>query len=69
MKKLHARVKEYRELLGITQRSLAIFLGISRKSIQYYESGRMIPSIINLIKMINHARDMKVDLTLDWFFE
>lgn len=42
---MNNRIEEYRKLLGLSQHRLGKKVGISRKSINYIEAGKTIPSI------------------------
>jgi DNA-binding XRE family transcriptional regulator len=53
-------LKCYRARKGLTQRSLSVKCGISFTHINSYESGRMIPNLINMVK-IGKAIDMSFD--------
>lgn len=45
----HLELKTLREFLGFTQQDLAMRLGLSKRSIQYYESGEQpVPRVVML---------------------
>jgi len=50
------RIRKTRELMGISQKSLGISLGLSDKAISSYESGRTLPPIETLFKI---AKELK----------
>ncbi|HPQ79257.1 MAG TPA: helix-turn-helix transcriptional regulator [Candidatus Dojkabacteria bacterium] len=50
-KVLGKRIKEGREKMNLTQRELALKVGLSDKSISLYEKGRAYPPIRNLISI------------------
>lgn len=49
-----SKIKFYREINGITQQSLADFLGISRTTLSHYESGDRLPNIFIIWKIADY---------------
>ena len=57
---LHTRLKEYRELNGLSQLDVAKELGLSRQSISRWETGKAYPDLDNIIllcKLYNITSD------------
>ena len=52
IKDIGSEIKKRRKYLGITQIDLAEITSISRRSLQYIESGKMNPSIEQLEKIL-----------------
>lgn len=52
IKEIGIEIKKRRKYLNITQEDLAEITGISRRSLQYIESGKMNPSIEQLEKIL-----------------
>lgn len=50
---LGKRIKQARELKGLTQESLAEMVGVSRTAIARWESGDIDPTVDHLIRMSN----------------
>lgn len=54
MAKFHKRLKDLREEKGESQKTIASYLRVAERSIQYYESGDREPSIINIEKLATY---------------
>lgn len=59
------KIKNARELLGLTQEELGKLIGISKQSISSWEKGRNLPDILNIDKIANlsgikHFRCFKI---------
>jgi transcriptional regulator with XRE-family HTH domain len=52
IKEIGLEIKKRRKYLSITQEDLAEITGISRRSLQYIESGKMNPSVEQLEKIL-----------------
>lgn len=52
LKEIGLEIKKRRKYLSITQQDLAEITGISRRSLQYIESGKMNPSVEQLEKIL-----------------
>jgi len=52
IKEIGIEIRKRRKYLNITQEDLAEITGISRRSLQYIESGKMNPSIEQLEKIL-----------------
>jgi len=52
LKEIGLEIKKRRKYLSITQEDLAEITGISRRSLQYIESGKMNPSVEQLEKIL-----------------
>lgn len=52
--KLNNRIRVYRAEHRITQKELADFIGVTRKTISTIEVGRFIPSTIIALKIARH---------------
>lgn len=63
MKIFQQRLKEERNSLGLTQRDMALRLGITQPSYIRYENGTSEPSLENLVKMAD-TFDVSVDYLL-----
>ncbi|MGI6484358.1 MAG: helix-turn-helix domain-containing protein [Candidatus Dojkabacteria bacterium] len=59
-KKLGERLKKAREDKKLTQRELAIKVGLSDKSISIYEKGKVYPPIRNLLML---SKELGVDIS------
>ncbi|HQA98776.1 MAG TPA: helix-turn-helix transcriptional regulator [Candidatus Dojkabacteria bacterium] len=59
-KKLGERLKKAREEKRLTQRELAIKVGLSDKSISIYEKGKVYPPIRNLLIL---SRELDVSIS------
>jgi len=57
--KLGERLRKAREKKKLTQRELAIRVGLSDKSISIYEKGKVYPPIRNLL-MLSKELDVKI---------
>lgn len=53
------KIKAYRKTLGMTQRAFSKYLGISLRSLNYWESGRILPDAL-LQRIIEGALDAAV---------
>lgn len=56
----HEKLRDSRKASGMTQRSVAQFLGISERAYQHYESGSREPNIKTLIRL-----SILLDISLD----
>jgi len=52
IKEIGLEIRKRRKYLSITQEDLAEITGISRRSLQYMESGKMNPSVEQLEKIL-----------------
>lgn len=57
MKKFGSRLKEMRELAGMTQADLAEDSGLSPMAISHFERGRRLPSLKNFAAIMNSLGD------------
>lgn len=61
------RLKKFRQALGFCQYDLAVALGVSCKTIGYYESGGRKPSLGTCYKLMAIAEKHRITgVTLDW---
>ena len=65
--KVHNRVREIRQLAGLTQDDLANRIGLTRQTINAIERGRFTPSIYSVLH-ISKALQVKVE-QLFWIEE
>jgi putative transcriptional regulator len=56
---LHNRVRVLRAMRDLTQGELAAMAGVTRKSVNAIEAGRMVPSVLLALKL---ARALDVDV-------
>ena len=52
-KSIGKRIKECRESAGLTQEELSVLLDITKSSVYKFESGKLLPSSVNLIQIAN----------------
>ena len=63
---LHNTLKVHRAIYNLTQAELAAMAGVTRKSVNAIETGRMVPSVLLALKL---ARALKVPVEALFFLE
>lgn len=56
------RLKQLREEKNLTQDDIGLVIGVKKGAVSYYESGRNLPSIVDLTKLAD-----EYDKSLDYF--
>ena len=62
MEILCKRLKQLREENDLTQDDIGLVIGVKKGAVSYYESGRNLPSIVDLTKLAD-----EYDKSLDYF--
>ena len=48
-----AKIRQYRERAGLTQKELAELVGVNHSAVSFWENGKAAPTTANIIKLAN----------------